>query len=50
VSGVELMFGVGATMGGMGVGIDFIRQAYDPAEAGFDSVTYMLAMLSLDMY
>lgn len=50
VSGVEMMFGVGATMGGMGVGIDFIRQAYEETEAGFSSVTYMLAMLSLDMY
>ena len=49
-SGVELMLGAGLTMGGMGVGIDFFRQAYDANETGFDSVSYMLATLSLDMY
>jgi hypothetical protein len=49
-SGVELMAGFGVTMGGLGVGIDFTRQAYTASETGFDSVSYMLAMLSLDMY
>jgi hypothetical protein len=50
VSGVELMLGFGATMGGMGVGFDMFRQSYDQAEAGFDSVSYLLVTLSLDMY
>jgi hypothetical protein len=50
VSGVELMLGLGATMGGLGVGIDLIRQNYDVAEAGFDYVQYMLVTLSLDLY
>lgn len=49
-SGVELMFGIGATIGGAGVGIDMFRQAYDANETGFDSVTYMMVTLSLDMY
>jgi hypothetical protein len=50
ISGVELMFGVGFTMGGFGVGIDYTRQSYDAKEAGFDSVGYLLASLSLDLY
>jgi hypothetical protein len=50
VSGVELMVGFGFTMGSMGVGMDMFRQSYDAKEAGFDSVTYVIASLSLDMY
>lgn len=50
VSGVEFMAGMGFTMGGLGVGIDATRQTYKASEAGFDSVNYVLAMLSLDMY
>ena len=50
VQGVELMVGVGLTTGGLGVGFDITKQAYDVREAGFDSVTYVLASLSFDMY
>lgn len=50
VSGVELLAGFGVTMGGLGVGMDFTRQAYNASEAGFDSVDYVLVTLSLDMY
>jgi hypothetical protein len=50
VQGVEFMVGMGFTMGGLGVGIDATRQNYKASEAGFDSVNYVLAMLSLDMY
>jgi hypothetical protein len=48
--GMELMLGFGATMGGLGVGIDMMHQTYDEAEAGFDSMTQLLATLSLDFY
>jgi hypothetical protein len=50
VQGVELMAGMGLSSGGLGVGIDVTRQTYRASEAGFDSVTYVLAMLTLDMY
>jgi len=50
ISGVELMLGVGATMGGMGVGLDMIRQNYDANETGFDYVNYVVVSLSLDLY
>ena len=50
VQGVELLMGVGLTSGGFGVGFDITKQSYDAAEAGFDSVTYALVTLSLDMY
>jgi hypothetical protein len=50
VQGVELMAGMGLTMGGFGVGIDATRQNYKASEAGFDSVTYVLASVSLDVY
>jgi len=50
VQGVELMAGIGLSSGGLGVGIDFTRQTYRASEAGFDSVDYVLAMLSLDTY
>ena len=43
-------FIIGFTMGGFGVGIDYTRQSYDAKEAGFDSVGYILASLSLDLY
>ena len=49
-SGVEVMLGMGATMGNLGVGIDLFRQSYDANETGFDSVQYLLATLTLDMY
>jgi hypothetical protein len=48
--GVELMAGLGVTMGSLGVGIDVSRQSYKASEAGFDSVTFVLASLSLDFY
>jgi hypothetical protein len=50
VQGMEMMVGVGLTMGGLGVGFDVTKQAYDVKEAGFDSVTYVLASFSFDMY
>jgi hypothetical protein len=50
VQGVELMAGLGATMGSLGVGLDVTRQSYKASEAGFDSVTYVLVTLSLDVY
>ncbi len=50
VSGFELMVGIGATMSGVGVGIDLFRQSYDAAKAGFDSVTYVLVTLGFDAY
>jgi hypothetical protein len=49
-SGVELMLGVGATLGGLGVGVDLIRQNYTASETGFDYVQYALVTLSLDLY
>jgi len=49
-SGVEVMAGFGVTMGGLGVGIDFMRQGYDAKETGFDSVMYLSGGLSLDLY
>lgn len=50
VQGVELLAGLGVTMGSLGVGIDVSRQSYKASEAGFDSVTFVLASLSLDFY
>lgn len=50
VSGFELMVGVGATMGGVGVGIDLFRQSYDAAKTGFDEVTYVLVTIGFDVY
>lgn len=46
--GAEVMFGIGATMGGLGVGIDYIRQSYDEG-APIDGAAYLLATLSLDL-
>jgi len=46
--GAELMFGVGATMGGLGVGIDYVRQSYDEG-APIDGAAYLLATVSLDL-
>jgi hypothetical protein len=48
--GVELMAGLGVTLGSLGVGLDLTRQTYKASETGFDSVTYVLASLSLDVY
>lgn len=50
VNGAEMMVGLGFTMGGFGVGMDYFRQYYTRSEAGFDSVGYFLAMVSLDLY
>lgn len=50
VDGMELMLGFGFTMGGLGVGIDMMQQSYDEAEAGFDSMTMLMASVSLDFY
>lgn len=49
-SGVELMLGVGATLGGLGVGLDLFRQNYDKTRTGFDYVNYFVVSLSADLY
>ena len=46
--GAEAMLGVGMTMGGLGVGIDYIVHTYDEG-APFDGASYLLATISLDL-
>jgi hypothetical protein len=46
--GAEVMLGLGATMGGLGVGIDYVVQSYDEG-APYDGASYLLATISLDL-
>jgi hypothetical protein len=46
--GAEAFFGIGFMTGGLGVGIDYIRQSYDEG-APIDGAGYLLATLSLDL-
>lgn len=48
--GVEVMAGLGVTLGNVGVGFDLWRQTYEASQAGFDSASYVLVSLSLDVY
>lgn len=51
VDGIELMLGIGFTMGGLGVGIDLINQNYGDEATGIPAtVTYTLAMINFDFY